>query len=167
MDELKYISSPEFFFSLYLDFKNFLFAIFKPKLFLNQSKTADPLRFGLTVLYCMFKMIIQWKQEKCQNFLTSFRFNKLHTFLFCDYESVLNNITSRTYLNTIIKCQNINCKKLFEIHIFDDKFLFYMKSKLRINQYSVLFRICKVKSEQKIIFYLTLLIRLYLYGRFI
>jgi len=43
LDEPKCISSPEFF---------FIFAIFNPKLSLNRSKTADPLRFGLTVLYC-------------------------------------------------------------------------------------------------------------------
>ena len=44
LDEPKDIPSPEFFF-LYLCF-------FKPKLSLNRSKTADPLRFSLTVLYC-------------------------------------------------------------------------------------------------------------------
>ena len=46
LDEPKDISSPEIF---------FIFAFFKPKRSLNRSKSAGPLRFGLTVFYCKFK----------------------------------------------------------------------------------------------------------------
>ena len=46
LDEPKDISIQEFFFSLFLLF-------FKSKLSLNRSKTANHLRFGLTVLYCI------------------------------------------------------------------------------------------------------------------
>ena len=60
LNEPKDISSPEFF---------FIFTFLKPKLSLNQSKTADPLRFGLTVLYCISiktnKYI--WKEDHCDN----------------------------------------------------------------------------------------------------
>ena len=42
LDEPKDMSSLEFF---------FIFAFFKPKLFLNRSQMAGPLKFGLTVLY--------------------------------------------------------------------------------------------------------------------
>ena len=49
LDEPKDISSPEFF---------FIFAFLKPKLSLNRSKSAGPLRFGLTVLYCIYNFLI-------------------------------------------------------------------------------------------------------------
>ena len=47
LHEQKDISGPEFF---------FIFAFFKPKLSLNRGKTANPLRFGLTVLFCIYQL---------------------------------------------------------------------------------------------------------------
>ena len=46
-------------------FHFFIFAFFKPKLSLNRSKTADPFRFGLTMLYSsclniLLGSIINW-----------------------------------------------------------------------------------------------------------
>ena len=44
LDESKDMSGPEVF---------FIFAFYKPKPSLNRSKTAGPIRLGLTVLYCI------------------------------------------------------------------------------------------------------------------
>ena len=62
LDERKDISSPEF------------FCFLKSKLSLNRSKTADPLRFGLSVLYCIYFVLeVNSAADTSQNYILAWR----------------------------------------------------------------------------------------------
>ena len=55
LDEPKNMRSLEFFFFFF-----FTFVFFKPKLYLNQSKITGPLKFGLTMLYCINNQVLSF-----------------------------------------------------------------------------------------------------------